>query len=266
MRKGKLVDDMFGPSIEGPADEIVSDAWDAGTPAKMVKLARKALDIDLNAIDAYVILGLHAATLAERIALLREAERIGERLFAPHLGDPDMHWWGFIGTRPWMRARHNLGLALLEAGDVDGAIDAFETLIHLNQNDNQGIRYLLLKLYAETGRYDECTILFERYQDDSLIEFPSTRLLIELDKTRPKKNQQKLLAEIDESNPHFLGMLKRAAVTGKWPAMAQPDFIAFGSAQQAELCIGEFRQAWTRKPRILENFLSIPEIASLDIS
>jgi tetratricopeptide (TPR) repeat protein len=266
MRKGKLVRDIFGPSIEGPADEIVDDAWDADTPAKRVKLARKALDVDLNAIDAYVILGLYATTTAEKIALLREADRIGTMIFAPLLDDPEMHWWGFIGTRPWMRARHNLALALMDAEEFEDAIETLRSLIELNENDNQGIRYLLLKIYAQIGRYDECKILFERYQDDCLIEFPSTRLLIELDRARPKKNLQKLLVEVDESNTHFLSVLKRAALTGRWPAPAHTDSITLGSAQQAELCVSEFRQAWTRKPRILENFLSIPEIESLDIS
>jgi hypothetical protein len=92
-RKSRLADDAFGPSIEGPADEIVSDAWDAKTPAARVKLARKALSIDLDAIDAYNILGLHAETLAEKIALFREGVTVGARLFAPIVGDEEMAWW-----------------------------------------------------------------------------------------------------------------------------------------------------------------------------
>ena len=263
MRKGVLVQDAFGPSIEGPADEIVMQAWEATTPGESVKLARKALSIDLNAIDAYNILGIHAASLAERIALFREACLIGEELFAPLLDDEDMAWWGFMGTRPWMRAQHNLGLALIEAQDLDGATSVLKFLILLNQNDNQGIRYLLLQICAETGNYDDCRILFGIYPDDSSIEFPATRLLIELSKPKPRKKLTPLLAEIDSSNSHLLAALKKAAKSGKWPAPSRSDYVTLGSKQQANDYVATFKGAWSRHPRILENFLAIPEIQTL---
>lgn len=263
MRQGKLVQDAFGPSIEGPADEILIDAWDAETPAQMVKLARKALSIDLNAIDAYNILGIHAASLAEKIALFREACLIGEDLFAPLLDDEDMAWWGFIGTRPWMRAQHNLGLALLEAEDLDGAAQIFKFLIALNENDNQGIRYLLLRICAETGNYDDCRNLFGIYTEDFSIEFPATKLLIELSKAKPKKDLSPLLGEIAASNSHLLAALKKAATSGKWPAKTRSDYITLGSKQHASSYLAEFKNAWTRKPRILANYLALPDIQTL---
>jgi len=263
MRKGKLVQDAFGPCIEGPADSILIEAWEAATPAQMTKLARKALSIDLNALDAYNILGIHAPTLAEKIALFREATLIGEELFAPLMDDDEMAWWGFMGTRPWMRAQNNLGLALLEAQDLEGATSVFKFLLALNENDNQGIRYLLLKVCAETGNYDDCRILFGIYPDDSSIEFPATKLLIELSKPKPSKKLTSLLAEIDASNPHLLGALKKAAKSGKWPVPSRADYVTYASKQQANGYLAEFKGAWMRKPKILENFLAIPEIQTL---
>ncbi len=263
MRKGKLVNDVFGPSIEGPADAIVNDAWEAETPAQRVKLARKALSIDINAIDAYNILGIHAPTVAEKIALFREAEKIGESLFAPLLDDGDMEWWGFLGTRPWMRARQNLGIALLDAGDSEEAIAVFKSLIALNPNDNQGVRYILLRLLAQTGHYDDCKILVDNYAGDSMIEFPATKLLIELARPKPRKSLDTLLYEINTSNPHFLKALKKAAVTQKWPQPSRSAYISMGSPDQANSCVCEFREAWTRIPGILERFLAMPEIQAI---
>jgi tetratricopeptide (TPR) repeat protein len=253
-RNGVLVNDMFGPSIEGPADEIVNDAWDAETPAAMVKLARKALTIDLNAIDAYNILGIHASTLAERIALFREAVIIGRSLFEPLIDDEDMGWWGFMGTRPWMRAQHNLGLALTQAGDASGAIEVFKFLLRLNPNDNQGIRYLLLKLFAEAGNNSEAQILFDAYPADAMVEFPATKLLFELAKKSRKKDFKKLFNDVQDANPFVLDMLK-AAAKGKWPAKPRTDYIAFGSKEQAAGYLAEFKSAWAAKPHILIAFL-----------
>jgi len=56
MHNGILCDDSFGPSIEGAGDKHVRKAWEAKTSETRVKWARKALEADLNCIDAYIIL------------------------------------------------------------------------------------------------------------------------------------------------------------------------------------------------------------------
>ena len=63
---------------------------------------------------------------------------LGPQAFKEYAG----HFWGFLETRPYMRARAGLAGALLKLGDVDGAIDHFRDMLRLNPNDNQGIRYL----------------------------------------------------------------------------------------------------------------------------
>lgn len=76
-RRGKLEDDMFGPCIESPAEEIMIAAWEAKTPAARRKGARKALATDLNCLDAYTLLAIEAETLAETLALLRRPRQRG---------------------------------------------------------------------------------------------------------------------------------------------------------------------------------------------
>ena len=56
----------------------------------------------------------------------------------------DGHFWGFLETRPYMRARHGLALTLLKLGEEAVAMEHFRVMLKLNPNDNQGIRYLLL--------------------------------------------------------------------------------------------------------------------------
>lgn len=254
MRKGKYIrESMFGPDIEGPADEIVNDAWDAETPAQMVKLARKALAVDLNAIDAYNILGIHASALAERIALFREAVRIGENLFSPAFADDEMDWWGYLGTRPWMRAQHNLGLALIEAGDTDDVIVIFKRLLALNPNDNQGIRILLLMIAAETGDYGQCKILFADYEEDGSIEFAATKLLVDI-ATRKKIDYAAHFKAIDDSNKHLLPLLNTAARSGKWPKRPTADMVTWGGKDAASIYLHEFKAAWQRNPKFLARF------------
>lgn len=255
MRQARFVrEGIFGADIESPADEILIDAWDATTPAQRVKLARKALSVDLDAIDAYNILGIHAASAPEAIALFREAAAIGERLFAPAFGDEDMVWWSYMGTRPWMRAQHNLGLALVSAGDRDGAVAVFKRLLALNPNDNQGIRTLLLQLAAETGDYGSCRILLADYPEDVSIEFVATALLLDLAGKR-KIDFKKHFEAIAESNVHLLPLLATAAKSNRWPRASDSDYVTWGGKDAAAVYLHHFKAAWQRNPKFLAGFL-----------
>ncbi|PWE58109.1 hypothetical protein DEM27_02680 [Metarhizobium album] len=244
----------FGPDIDSPADGILNEAWDAETPGKRTKLARKALSVDLDCIDAYNILGIHAESHAESIALFREGVRIGERLFAPVLDDEDMAWWGFLGTRPWMRAQHNLGLALMAAGDAKEAAETFKRLLKLNPNDNQGVRTLVMKLSAESGDYSDCRILFADYDGDGSIEFVATKLLVDLASKR-KIDFRRHFDEIEASNRYFLPLLATAAKSNRWPRAVSADLIAWGSKEAAAIYLNEFKAAWQRSPKLLAGFL-----------
>lgn len=76
------------------------------------------LALNPDAVDAYVALALTAETLAEQIALLREGMRIGAKRWAPEIKrPPKSFFWLDLETWPYMRAVHNLALALWQRGD-----------------------------------------------------------------------------------------------------------------------------------------------------
>ncbi|MDQ0455183.1 tetratricopeptide repeat protein [Rhizobium paknamense] len=256
VRKAKFVDQAFGPDIDSPADPLLIEAWDAERPSEQVKLARAALNVDADAIDAYNLLGIHAGTHAESVALFREAVRIGERLFKPVLTDPEMEWWGYLGTRPWMRAQHNLGLALMQLEDWQDAIAVFQRLLDLNPNDNQGIRYVLLQLYCRTGDFAGCRPILETYSEDGSVTFPATALLVDL-ATRKKIDFAKHFQAIRDSNEYALPMLALAAREGKWPPMPKlpGGYVEMGGKAEAALYLREFREAWERRAKVLPAFL-----------
>ncbi|HBF28044.1 tetratricopeptide repeat protein [Rhizobium sp.] len=257
MRKAKFnAHGGFGPDIDSPADSILIDAWDAERPSEQVKLARTALNIDADAIDAYNLLGIHANTHAERVALFREAVRIGERLFQSVLDDPDMAWWGYLGTRPWMRAQHNLGLGLIQLGDWQDAIAVFQRLLDLNPNDNQGVRTLLLKLRCQCGDFAGCRSILETYAEDGSVTMTGTALLVDL-ATKKKADFAAHFEAIREGNAYALPMLALAARDGKWPPMPKlPDgYVEYGSKAEAALYLNQFREGWEKKPKVLPAFL-----------
>jgi tetratricopeptide (TPR) repeat protein len=87
------------------------------------------------------------------------AERLGKKAFKEFVP----HFWGVLDTRPYMRARFQLAEELREAGQVEDAIEEYEEMLLLNENDNLGVRYHLLPCLFALGRLDEARKLLKRY-------------------------------------------------------------------------------------------------------
>ena len=161
------------------AQDIMYEAWDRRTSGSRVALARKALGVSPLCADAYNLLATEAATTAEARDLYARGVEAGELALGPAgFEEYDGHFWGFLETRPYMRARHGLALALLKLGEEAAAIEHFRAMLKLNPGDNQGIRYLML---ASLLRRDEITAvktLLADYADEWSAYWLYTRALV----------------------------------------------------------------------------------------
>lgn len=155
---------LFGPTPVSPADPIVEDLLelgdqDADGPLERCALIQKALDADPGCIPALVAKGTLPGMPRSNVhllAALREAVRVGSRLWAPveaRYGD-NMAWWDFAGTRDYMRAIHQLGLSSEEAGDLATATHCFEALLRMNDRDPLGVMPDYKRVLAATGAPD----------------------------------------------------------------------------------------------------------------
>ena len=146
--------------MERSAQDLVYDGWEAlgggsGTddPELAERYFHKALKLDSTMADAHN--GL--AQIAERAGDLRTAEEHylqAYMLARDKLGSESPRayaWWLDLETRPYMRARHGLGWVYWHTGRLREAIAEYEALLHLNENDNQGTRYLIGPLYQLAG-------------------------------------------------------------------------------------------------------------------
>src|SRR3954470_3185299 len=134
-----------GDTATAKAQDVMYDAWEQTTSRSRIALARKALGISPLCADAYVLLAEEAARSIEeaRDYYAKGVEAgelaLGPRRFKEYAG----HFWGFLETRPYMRARAGLAGTLVQLGDVAGALAHYGDMLKLNPNDNQGIRYVL---------------------------------------------------------------------------------------------------------------------------
>ena len=160
------------------AQELALNALSLDDTSEQLELAVKAVVLDPRCTDALVILAdifeeVEDYIEAMYLITLRAAEDLGQEVFQQARG----HFWEAVETRPYMRARLHLALALHEAGMNNQAIAEFEGILDLNANDNLGARFSLLALYFETGKLDLASSLLLRFPDDSSTQFAWFRLL-----------------------------------------------------------------------------------------
>src|ERR1700724_2984599 len=133
-----------GDDADAKAQDVMYEAWERTPSRSRIALARKALGISPLCADAYVLLAEEAGSLEEARDYYAKGVEGGELVLGPrgfkrYAG----HFWGFLETRPYMRARAGLAGTLLQLGDVDSAVGHYRDMLKLNPNDNQGIRYVL---------------------------------------------------------------------------------------------------------------------------
>jgi tetratricopeptide (TPR) repeat protein len=179
-----LLASLHGPSpAEGLSDaeadardeaqQVAFDAMEAESEAQALKLAKRALKLDPDCVDALVVLaGIETDSPRQMIERLQKAVAAGERSLGAHYFKENKgHFWGLLGTRPYMRALGQLAALECAEGLKLDAIRHYEKMLELNPNDNQGVRDPLLGLYLAIDNLEGARKLLADYGEDSMANF-----------------------------------------------------------------------------------------------
>jgi tetratricopeptide (TPR) repeat protein len=247
-----LMASLAGPSVhEGlddseadrkdEAQQIAFDAMEADSAAVARKLAKRALRLDPDCVDALVLMNdLDARTRKDRIEGLKNAVAAGERtLGAKFIRENKGHFWLLLETRPWMRALDRLASELKEAGLNLDAIGIYERMLELNPNDNQGVRDPLLGLFLTVGDLKGAAKLLKKYEEDALANFAWGRVLERF--LAGDRTSAKAALEIARAaNRHVeLYLTVRKPLPKDPPEMYSP-----GSEEEAVLLLSNLGDAW----------------------
>ena len=95
------------------AQDLIYDAWECSDRKKRIAKAREALRISPLCADAYNLLAEdYARTMKEASEYFRRGVQAGEKALGPQgFEEYAGHFWGFHKTRPYMRARAEIGRA-----------------------------------------------------------------------------------------------------------------------------------------------------------
>jgi tetratricopeptide (TPR) repeat protein len=245
MAKGGLARRQSATPLE-TAQELMYDAWESPSARERVKLARQALKVSPDCADAYVLLAEETARSAEEAAdLYSKGVAAGERALGKEAFAQDVgQFWGILETRPYMRARLGLALALWEIGRRREAIDHLWEMLRLNPGDNQGVRYLLLSWLLETGDDAQVKRLLNRYPDEVTGQWAYGRALHAFRTAGDTRSSRMLRAEAKKRNPYAQAYLMGRKKTPR----GSPQMIGIGDESEAIAISEEQGAAWRKTP------------------
>lgn len=229
------------PSREDQAQELAYQAMEADDSTHAVRLAKKALKLDPNNLDATcVVVFTEAASAESAVKRLRPAIRQWEEKFDEEFMQRTRgHFWGEVRTRPYMRARKALFDLLVQLQRVDEAIAEAESMLELNPNDNQGIRDYLLGLYLQCDRTTDARALMKRYREPDFA-VQAWGGVLERFLSNKKREARSALSRAFKQNPYVLPYL-----TGLYELPEHPPVsYGLGDENEAYHCIATIGIAW----------------------
>ena len=190
------------------SDDLLFEAYDEPVKTKAIKLAKQALELNPNNIDAENFITKYETNTIKRLkkyeeTLNKEKANLEKENFfnEENVGI----FWGLIETRPYMRTKHSYMLTLMELGRYTEAIKQGEELLELCESDNLGIRYLIIGLYTVLEKFEKAEEIYNKYSDNST--FMLFSLSIMYYKEGNYRKCKKVLKQLQENNEYLLNYL-----------------------------------------------------------
>jgi len=241
----KPSDGYIGDQLVDAADDVIQDVDETTEKDLAQKLAREALKVSPLCVDAYNILAQHSRFgSSEAVSLWRQGVESGERYLGTKCFEDDRgEFWGLVHTRPYMRAKLGLALALLHQNFRLEAIDHLQDLLRLNPRDNQGVRYILAPALLAEGRDEQLKELLETFSEVDRSGWLWNTALAEF--ARSDENAEASLCSAISANryvvPYLLG-------TRKVPKINEQVASSAGSPQEAHNYAAVAAYAWQCTP------------------
>jgi tetratricopeptide (TPR) repeat protein len=210
---------------------------------RRIQLARLALKLDPDAADAWNTIAGGRGDPQYRAALYEKGLEAGRRALGDQFDELAGQFWGFLETRPYMRARVGLAMALREMGRYGEALGHLQEMLRLNPDDNQGVRDLIPHILLAVGRDREVLEHVARRGDDyAIAAYARALALFRLEGV--SETARGALSHAVVVNPHFAHHLSR----GTWPVAEGPYGWSPGEPSEAVYALEELAEAWHATP------------------
>jgi tetratricopeptide (TPR) repeat protein len=153
------------------ARELAYDAREASDPMEALRLVHEALKLDPDCTEAQrLLVSTLPMDLDSRIRLMRETVNKAEReMGETYMRENTGNFWGTVATRPYLRAKRELGELLGAAGQIGDAIAVFEQMREIDPDDNLATRIPLTGLYLAANQLERARALIARVPGEERI-------------------------------------------------------------------------------------------------
>lgn len=231
------------------AKNFINQAFSSNYKLERIKLANAAIEASEDCAEAYILLAeeleenLHTKKELYEKALEAGKRLIGEDNFKEYEG----RFWSFTETRPFMNAKFKLAEVLWEIGDRKEAIDHLKEMLKLNPNDNQGVRYTLIKWLIEENEDRYIEKLFKEFEEETSAAFSYGMALYYFKNSKDIRADQYLKISID-NNPYVpLYLLGYKQITDRLSP-----FMGLGDEMEAQHYAFEYGELWEDTEGALE--------------
>lgn len=228
------------------AQYLVYDAWETSDGRSRAALARRALKISPFCADAWLLLAERPSLSGtERREYLERAVKAGALALGQNgFKEFEGHFWGFLETRPYMRARHSLAEDLWQAGDREVAIGHLREMLALNPGDNQGLRYILLSWLLAIRDDTAVEDLLREHDDEASAFICYTQALFAFRKSGDDEAARQAVAEAWECNSYVPAVLARRSRV----RIEEAGYYTLGGEDEAAYYLEEYGFAWNETP------------------
>ena len=187
------------------AYEILEEAQYAKNEKEAIKLAKKAYKKSSDCFDVILFQCDLEENVIKRMKLLNDGLKFEKnRLTNEKYFDKENigHFYGIFETRPYIRGLSIKAEYLLEEGKLRQAANICKEVLRLNENDNLGVRCLLMAIYATLEEEKSMLDLYKKYPEEDLeMLFPLFAIYY---KSGNDKKALEYLKRIDKCNSNFV--------------------------------------------------------------
>jgi tetratricopeptide (TPR) repeat protein len=233
---------------EDKALELFSQALEA-VGRRRIKLAREAIRLWPDCADAWMLLAEEMPDAARRMEFYGSALEAAKRALGPRPFTEDVGtFWGTIETRTYTRVLWGQAESFWQMGRREEAVAGFRELLRLDEEDNQGVRYLLLPRLLALKKDDEALEFLTTLEGDPTAVVAFTRALVTFRRQGSGAAADNFLRAAVRANPHVLKYL----LGNEEVPYDLPDSYELGGEDEAILLAAELVSPWQATPKAVE--------------
>lgn len=245
MESDNLANAYPDPNLRS-AQLLMYRAWRETGFEKRLLLAREALQLSPLCADAYVLMGEEVAVnLGQAYKYFQKGVAAGQQVLGEEFFNLRIGSFGeYLIAQPYLRARAGLAEALANLHRFDEAIEHYQTLLRLDENDRHGFRYALLQILVHLKRDIEAQDLLRKFptSTDILFLYHNALVSFRLEGESPAANESLDVAR--KANPHVPDyLLGRKRLPAELPYLTAP-----GSQEEAIEYVAYSIADWKQTP------------------